>query len=471
MWNIKIWLGMRMIVIKSKMRVLVLVLSICWCLGEDKLEHKGMMLSYTKEYLAYDLFELATNILRNTRAFNFSSIIQEDDYGSFKLISHLYDIRVTELENSLEDIATSAVYSHTDRKFTIKSEKNVTRYTISFAWRLTALDMTLGHGTGRANATSSFFSMSATLPGAASGGELTVDFAFSAPDIEGVGVTAAVRKWVSEQLSSNCFKELSNVIAANSKGYIKKHFLSSFKKAQSFANEKHLQFTNKPLDTKLAHDRLWISFQTEVRTSEGQTYLLENSCGLSNPEPRTGLALYLAPEHILAALQLSCANKQIEVEFDPSEYTGTIKDFFAAMPELFVKYSPDTPVNSLCRLQSLQLNSTTGRTDAVLHCSFAAAKDAFLQAEVKSAFRLVPRVIKDSALFLGLVQEGNLEAVSARPSTVAVSLFVSQLFLRSTKKLVNAALEVPKIMYEHGNDLIEAVNDAEHYVAYYYPIE
>jgi len=424
-----------------------------------------MMLSYSKNHLALDLFEIGKSILSNARTANLTKKSLTEDYGLFKIVSEIYDFKVGHLNYRIEDLANNAVYSHDDRKFSISSTKNIVNYTVTFLWRLRVMDIDIAVGTGYVELKSKSFSMSIILANPNTEpfmGDINVEFDVGTVFLNGIGATESMKEWIRKHITTNTTKEISDTISQN-KEYIKENFITDFRKAEGKVNNKNMMYMNVPLDTKEAHDYIWISFQTKVLIDRKLNYTMETSYTLTE-KPSTRLAVYLSPEHILASLKLAYTNEKIPITFNDSDYKGTVKDFYSVMPQLYTQYNKDSKTNLSCTLSSLNMNKTNKLVKETLRCEFGVDCDVFLTTEMNATLKLIPKSSNNDDHYIGEIKETKLEAIETVPSNIGIRLFISQFFLTYMTSIKGIVMNAPFIKYDY-NKLIPKVETTEEYYA------
>eukprot|EP00826_Nyctotherus_ovalis_P032672 TRINITY_DN2630_c0_g3_i1.p1 TRINITY_DN2630_c0_g3~~TRINITY_DN2630_c0_g3_i1.p1 ORF type:complete len:143 (-),score=26.77 TRINITY_DN2630_c0_g3_i1:147-575(-) len=138
------------------------------------------------------------------------------------------------------------------------------------------------------------------------------------------------------------------------------------------------------------------------------------------------------------------------------------------MPELFVRYRADAPLNIMCRLGKINRIKDSRHSNAILNCNFSVGGDILLSTEMAAKLRPAPKSMKDTYLFHGTLEDRTLENLKTEPSDVQVSMFMSQFFMSFLTR-EKSVLKVPGIKYGFARKKYAMVagSKGDHYAAYY----
>ena len=441
----------------------------------EHVPYHGLMLSSSKSNFARDIMYIVKSIVHNARFWNYPSIIEERGNGAYKQGKYITALEMTNVQYHPELVWDNMTYDGAQHKVVLATTKPVVKYDMHLKWRVSVFSIDIAFGDANITFTSSNFKTSLTLPDQALSGSIEAEFKAEIKAIAGHGISDSIKQWIIEKMVTNTTIELIHAVKNNTRFLTTYIFWPYLKAIRKINNEHSIAYINKPVNSSLIGDNIWIPFDTEMLLDNKTSIIVNKTKYINSTDHLLDAGLYMTPELVIGTIELLRTTGVYDMEINLVDlgYSGMVKDFFEPMPELVNRYMAHEKARMYCRMKNTKSCNSGVAIHIFYDCNFTAASatEPFLRTTVRHRIPFIPTKTDDeNQLFIAKFASPSIEGFTAYPQAPEVSLFLLRLFnSMGMKAYKDRIVNVPKLRYEplRNYKKFYVPQQPSYYVAFY----
>eukprot|EP00826_Nyctotherus_ovalis_P028183 TRINITY_DN2223_c0_g1_i4.p1 TRINITY_DN2223_c0_g1~~TRINITY_DN2223_c0_g1_i4.p1 ORF type:complete len:455 (+),score=110.76 TRINITY_DN2223_c0_g1_i4:113-1477(+) len=427
--------------------LIVICLSLCWTItGAENVA--GIIQRVSKKIVADDIIYILKTIFENARFWEFKDIREKKlEFITSKGLSIL-DIDVTEVTFNTDASNFNLTLNSNTFKTTLDTIKQILSYKMKFKWQAVSSGVHLAFG--EASASFDATKIEAVYNPTNSESSLETTWTYKLLSITGTGrLTSGITAWINSQLNTVLRGELVHAIN-NNKKFLHEYMHYHMRKLRRRLNDKFiLDYDSQIFKVVEEKDHYVYSHKVWVHLTDKDPVPVTLGINLPPVGEEHGVSIYVASQFIPLTINSHGLAKKCDEDFDLKTLglTGTVKDLFGVLPELFATHNSSEPLNLRCEYAHKGIDyKDPSKIQLPAACSFSVNGTVVLDTEVTFDMSYAPAA--ESNFMKTKMNNVKVVRCASQPGSMTTFMFLANLFSRlGLKKFGTNTLQMPMIRY------------------------
>jgi len=410
-------------------------------------EVTGLIEQLHKKVVIDDMTFILTTIFENTKFWEFKNITEEKLASATNKGLKIFEIKVDSVIFSTKPEDCKLTLDAKTFEINLSSDEPVLTYLLSFKWEATSLGVHIGFGKGIVEYKGKKLSASYNPVNPES--KLSVSGIPELKSITGKGIlNSGIEAWIRSRLD-NLRKDLEEGMKYN------KSFLHTYMhfKSKQFRNilkgGSILDYNGKIF--KVIENNDYYTYLYKVELELDNQFLSEVSFGIEPTlEKSHDVSFHIPSQYIPLTIDAYGRKYECDEDVDPKSLglTGTVKDLFVALPELYSIYNGSETIKMYCMYghEGVNIGLPNNRMELPATCNFTVENKTVLSSNFE--FNMIYEPTVENHIFKTKMREVSITKCATEPQSMTAAMFLINIFDKLRRnKFTDKILNTPKVSY------------------------
>jgi hypothetical protein len=414
-------------------------------MGEEAV---GLVEQLHKNVVIGDMTYILKTVFENVKYWPFKDITELTLANTTNKGLRIFKIVIDNVTLNTEPKNYNVVADNQTFEVNLTSNVLILTYLISFKWEATSAGVHVAFGGGTAQYENNMLLASYNPVHLES--KLNVSGIITLKSLTGKGlINLGIETWVKSKLSSELCQDIKKGINYN-KDFLHEYMHLQHKQIKKSLNNNFVLDYNGQI-FKVIESKDHIMYLYKVWLELNEEFISNISLGIPIPaENSHHVSFHIAPQYIPLTIDAHGLAKKCDeyVDLKILNLTGTVKDLFIALPELYRKYNGGEFLKLYCEYAHEGINGSLphNRIELPANCKFIVKNKVELSTEL--TFSMVYEPVANGTNFKTKMKEVSVVKCISKPQSLTAVMFLIDLFNKhGSMKFASGDLNVPMIFY------------------------
>jgi len=394
-----------------------------------------------------DMTFILETIFENTKFWKFNNITEEKLVAATNKGLKIFEVKVDSVILSKKPEDYQLTLDSKTFEVKISGAKSVLTYFLSFKWEATSLGLHIAFGKGVLEYKNNIFSASYNPVNSES--KLNISGNMDLKNLTGKGIlNSGIEAWIKNRVN-DLNKDLEEAMNYN-KNFLHTYMHVNSKQLRRVLNGSSILDYNGTI-FKVVENKNYYTYLYKVKLYLNKTYLSDVTLGIEVPsEASHDVSFYIPSQYIPLTIDAYGRAHQCDerVDLKNLNLTGTVKDLFIAVPELYSIYNGDESLEMHCMYGHNGANTglPENRMELPATCYFTVENKTVLSSDFE--FNMIYDPIEKNGVFKTEMKEASITKCTTDSQSMTAAMFLIDIFDKLRRnKFTNKTLDIPKINY------------------------